>query len=380
MKRALIATAIVFMFVISVGGVVVYQRVRHFFADIPAMQKVPEQLKAASVLYGRTELVKASYLKTNGVGTITEIDEHADGTLTLVGKNGATDFGADLSLKETITFDSCSDEVASAPIGKGRFFCRSHSPMGGPSLIDAKGNSLWTYSDRSDGFGISADDAAAGELGRANTPGVAVGMNGDGGVRLLTPDGKEVWRKPDGNVWHIEIMPRSDDSGSVIVHSNAPGKLTVRDEYGNVMGLYDAEIYLSEFSPTAWGQSALRDKILAATNQSIYVLSTDGKTLAKLPAPEVLDDAGPKVAGVPVRFTSGDPYYAAIVRHQQWKRTQLYVYDGANKMVYDEVLDQDCAALAPLRKQDGTEHLLMGCDDSVMEYSLSGQAGRLSRD
>ena len=84
-----------------------------------------------------------------------------------------------------------------------------------------------------------------------------------------------------------------------------------------MLGLYDGEIYLSEFSQTAWGQSSLQDKLLAATNQSIYVLSMDGKTLAKLPAPEVLDDAGPKAAGLPVRLTNGYHYYAAIVRHQQ---------------------------------------------------------------
>jgi hypothetical protein len=380
MKRALIVAAIVSVLIICMGAVMAYRSIRRFYAYLPQAQEVPPQLKNASVLYGGTKLVKVSYLKTNSIGTITEIDEHADGTLTLIGKDGAANFGADLSAKNTISFNPCSDEVVAAPIGKGTYFCRARYPIGGPSLIDAKGDEVWTYNDPADKFGIEADDATVGDLGPAHMPEVAVGMNGDGGVRLLTQDGKEVWRKPDGNVWHIEIMPRSGASGNVIVHSNAAGKLTVRDENGNLLCVCDAEIYMSEFSPTTWGKSSLQDKILAATNQSLYVLSMDGKTLARLPAPEVVDQAGPKVKGLPVRLTSGAPYYAAIVRHELWTRTQLYVYDDANRMIYDEVLDGDCGTLAPLKKQDGTEDLLLGCDNSVMKYSLAGGTGKLSRD
>ncbi len=170
-------------------------------------------------------------------------------------------------------------------------------------------------------------------------------------------------------------MPGSAATGNVIVHSDAAGKLTLRDETGKVIGQRSADIYVSQFAPTAWGQGPARDKILAATQDFVYVLSMDGTTIAKLPAPDVVEKAAPSVQGVPVRFTGGSPYYALIVRHEQGDRwTQLHVYDSANKIIYDERLPGDCAALAAQKNQDKTEDLLLGCDTSVVKYSSAGGA------
>src|SRR5205085_3127694 len=111
------------------------------------------------------------------------------------------------------------------------------------------------------------------------------GLNGDGSLHRLGPDGKRLWKQDDGNVWHVEIAAADDNSESVIVHSNAEGQLTARDETGKVLGRYKPEIYLDWFRLTAWGDNPRVNKLVAARDDHIHGLSMAGETLARLPAP-----------------------------------------------------------------------------------------------
>ena len=366
MKRVLIGVGVLFLLVLSAGGVVTYRFLAHTRADLAKARKPPAELTTARIVTGSGSFAKSTYLTPSGVGVITEIEPLPDHGLSVVGRRGAVNFDAGNAPGKTVHFGTCFGGMVATTIGKGSYFCRANL-MSGPTLIDSNGEALWTMAD--DSIGIGADDAAPGEVGPAKTPGVAVGMNGGGGVRLLTPEGKVVWKQPDGNVWHVEIVPAQDGSGNVIVHSNAGGELTVRDGNGKILNHCSrSEIYLSEFSPTAWGKDPVRNKLIAEGDNGLYVLSLDGRTVAKLPAPGN-EARGDQPKGIPVRFTKGDPFYAAIVNHALWDRTLLYIYDASGKVMYDEILDHNCNAIQTVEQADGTAKLLLGCENTVLQYA-----------
>lgn len=364
MKRALIAAGIVFLVVLFAGGFLLYRNLKPMFDAMANLPKVPQELKSPKVIIGADSFSKTTYLAASDLGIVTDIEPRENHGLVVVGKSGAAVLTESGSVSRTIRFEACDSDVVVAPIGRGAFLCRADL-MGGPSLLDLEGNVLWSY--KRDSLGIVADDTAAGELGPTHTKAFVVGMNGDGGIRLLTPEGKEVWRKPDGNVWHVEIAALDEKSGNVIVQSNAAGELTLRDESGNVISRTSPEVYLSDFSLTSWHDNQ-RNKMIAAKEGTFYILSMNGKTVAQLPAPESKTDTA-EAKGTPVHFAEGAPFYAGIVRYKQWARTLLYIYDNQNHIVYDEVIDHECGALQTIVEPNGSESLLLGCDGAVVKYS-----------
>jgi hypothetical protein len=204
-------------------------------------------------------------------------------------------------------------------------------------------------------------------LGPNATESIVVGFNGGGGVRLLNAAGKELWKQDDGNVWHVEIAPAMDKSGNVILHSNAKGQLTVRDAVGHVVGRYEPEIYLASFSITSWGDDPIRSKVIAFDNHSIYVFTTDGKTVVRLPSPGSAAMPDPK--GTSVHFSANAPFFAGLLSYPLWNRSLLYIYDNQNQLVYHEILDHNCGALQAVPSKNRTEYLLVGCDGKVLKYS-----------
>jgi len=365
MKRVFIAAGIVCLLALFAGGFALYRNLQPMFDAIANQPKMPEELKSPKVIIGADSFSRTTYSTAPGLGIITDIEPWENRGLVVVGKNGAAFLAENGPTSSAIQFEACDSDVVVASIGQGAFLCRAEL-MSGPSLLDLDGKILWSY--KRDSLGIAADDSVAGELGPAHTKGVVVGMNGDGGIRLLTPEGKEVWRKPEGNVWHVEIAALDDKPGNVIVHSDAAGQLTLRDEDGNVLSRTSPEIYLAHFSLTSWHDNLQRNKLIAAEEGALYVLSMNGQTVAKLPAPESKTGTA-EAKGTPVHFAKGMPFYAGIVRHRQWDRTLLYIYDSQNRIVYDEVIDHDCGALQTVTEAKDVESLLLGCDGTVMKYS-----------
>ena len=66
---------------------------------------------------------------------------------------------------------------------------------------------------------LSVDDTAAGDVDGDGRLEFVVGFNGGGGVRLLDSTEKMRWRKPDGNVWHVEIA----DLKGCLLYTSARG-------------------------------------------------------------------------------------------------------------------------------------------------------------
>ena len=170
-------------------------------------------------------------------------------------------------------------------------------------------------------------------------------------------------------MWHVAIAAADEKSGNVILHSNARGQLTIRDATGNILAHHTPEIYLANFSLSKWKNDPHLNKLVAAEESTAYILTMDGKTLARLSAPGNTGLADPK--GTPVHFSGDVPDYVVLLHHVLWTRSLLYIYDPNDQLLYSEILDHDCGALRAAPGQSGAENLLLGCDGALVKYSLN---------
>lgn len=354
MKRLLIALGVLFMLALVAAGYVAY-RVLHSF---PSM---PRGMSTARVVTGDGLFTKTRFYVAPELGLVTDIHQQPDGGFVLVGELGAAYLNGEGRLDHEIHYPRCTSTVVSVNVGSGAFLCRG-SWNHGTTLIDAEGAPLWSYNGESAGV----DDAAAGELGDGKK--IVVGLNGGGGVHLFSADGKELWKQEDGNVWHVEIVQSENAPGNIILHSNAKGQLTARDANGAVLARYTPEVYLAQFSLVSWIDDTTVNKLIAVNENSLYVVTTQGKTVARLSVPINSGIADPM--GTRVDFSAGAPYFVALLSHNLWSRSLLYVWDSQKQLVYQEILDRNCGSLLPVSRDDHASNLLLGCDGVIWQYSL----------
>lgn len=342
-----------------VFGIFFVYRSLIFFLPLGKLS-MPSELRKARVVLAKESFAKSVYYQDRSLGVITDIEKSEDGELVLVGQSGAVFLSPNLQPVGSAHYSKCIADVTFVTLSTGAFLCRG-SWSSDVALFNRDGQLVWRYSARSPGI----DDAVAGQVDGAEA--VIVGLNGDGGVRRLDSQGKELWQQPDGNVWHVEIATPDGGTAPTILHSNAGGQLVLRNAAGDVVGHSKPETYVSHFALTAWDDQPTRNDLISAANRSLYVLTMRGQTLAVLPAPGT---AGvDEVRGTPVHWSASDMNYAAVVRHSMWARSVLYIYDKQQQVIYQEVLDHDCGALFAEPNSSGNQDLLLGCDGFVWKYS-----------
>lgn len=231
--------------------------------------------------------------------------------------------------------------------------------------LDRQGRRVWTY-----GGGLSGvDDAAIGDLEGDGRLDVVVGFNGGGGVHRVDDGGHMVWGQADGNVWRVAFVDTEGTGRLMIVHSNADGLLTIRDDTGRVIRRVRTPTYLAHFSLTRWPGRA-DPALLQMDDDKIWVLDARGHALAALSAPRAsstLQAHGTLVRG------RGDPaeLFAVVGSYGPWGRSVLYVYAPDRALLYEEIISDICAGIAPLPSRDGgAEAFLVGCDGVVWRYDF----------
>lgn len=356
LKRILVATGLLVLVIFLVAGLLFY-RFRKSFQEL-GVPKMPNDLSVAKVLVGERLFSKNNILPEADLSVITDIRQNST-SFVIAGKGGAAFLSNDGKVARKIQFDDCKSDVTIIDEG---FLCRGFWGAD-VKMFDSGGKTLWSYSPGM----LGIDDATAGNLGGSHR--VVVGFNGGGGVRLLDMKGKELWKQDDGNVWHVEIAESDKKAGEVILHSNARGQLTIRDAKGVVVAQYKPNIYLAHFSLTDWGGDETFNKLITTDEGSIYILTMQATTMARLPAPGGRSQNA-DVKGTTVNFSQDTPYYAALMRYVLWNRSVLYIYDPQNNLVYDEVIGDDCGAVHPDSRQATVEKLLIGCSNGLWEYSM----------
>jgi hypothetical protein len=343
------------------------------------------QLKSLDprVLVGDGQFSKRMFCKTSDIGQITQIvlgalKNRQQAALTLIGKNGIQSVDDNGELKDKITFaNQVRASVAVVQLGQAGgygFLNRDQSWAEDAILMDASGNPLWSYGGRG---GI--DDSSVAEFDQDGKSTFVVGFNGGGGIVLLNSQGKEIWHKPEANVWHVESLDVDGDGRREILNSNAGGQLQVRNMHGDVTNRYAAGHYVSGFSLTRWGSESNPTHILVPTTGAgadskktiLMVLDATGKTVATLDAMESYWSSKSESVRIQRR---NNPLFA-VIQFGTLPRSLLSIYNSENKIVYREILGESCPALNTM-SIDASEKLFVACQSSVWEYSPASASER----
>ena len=370
-KKLFIGCSVALGVVILLIIVGVFFAYKYFISPIISSRtKMPEELKTPGVLTGSDFLSKEIFVQNLKLGTITDIafgefDPVPEQEIGIVGTKGVLFLDENRNVKSSVMFSVRAGHVDIVDVD-GDNTCEYLDRGGGwhdVSLIDHNGNSIWTY-----GGMPGVNDITAGDIDGDGSIEFVVGFNGGGGLRLLDRNGKEKWKQSDGNVWHVELVDTNSNGNLEIVHSNAGGKITVRDTKGKIIRRSKPAPYFSDFSLTTWPTKNSKIYALLAEDDTIWVFDFDGKTIAQYNAP--LSGSLGHARGVPIKFSSVKPeFFAVVVEYSNWEKSLLYIYGQDNSLVYQEILPEACASIASI-SIDSTdkETLIVGCNGKVWKY------------
>jgi len=361
---------------IIVGIIGAYLAYRFVVQPMFASQQAPAAFATAQVVTGSGVLSKHEYYSDPSLGTIGDVARgQLDGSpgeeTGIAGSGGAVLLDDSGTPKSSVQFAGRAVHVDIIDVeGDGVCEFMSRGSWAIPaSVFRHDGTVAWTYGDGTSGV----DDMSEGDINGDGLLEFVVGFNGGDGVHLLDDAGRLLWQRPDGNVWHVEMLDTDGNGTLEIAHSNAAGQLTVRDASGRILNQWEPSSYFSDFSLCAWPTRHDRQYALSAEDDTIWLLDCAGaRTAATFDAP----DAGElgEAYGTPVKLDPGRADYLAVaVAFDNWDRSVLYVYDDAGALVYEEVLPEVCSTLTTRGLSDGGEALLLGGDGRVWEYRASGR-------
>lgn len=378
LRKVLIGLVIVFVLVIGAGAYL-YHIISPSIQAAHARAEAQKKMLVPRVITGGEKFGRLSFYAGNGLGTICQIlvgwpADHEGADIAMVGNQGTDFVDAAGRVKKQVRMSIESRvpiEVARInQAGDYGYLTREESWAVPVTLFDKVGHVLWRSGDQWPGV----DDSVSGDFTGTGELSVVVGLNGHGGLVLLNARGKQVWKKDDGNVWHVEGLDTNGDGHDEIVHSNARGQLLLRNGNGDILAHYLPDSYVSNFVLTRWGGETKATHLLVPVSEvqegccksKIVILDSHGERVTERDNP--LGGLFTRFSATPVQFNEGAEYFAVLEDNSPDKRSMLTLYAQEGQIAYQEILGESCLGMAAYSTKN-TAGLLIGCADRVWEYS-----------
>lgn len=365
----------VIVFVLLIGGYLFYK-----ITVGPTVAKNKQHMRelraTTGTLTGSGLLSKRVFLQSSKLGTVTdlvygELDPIPGPEIGVVGQQAALFVDVFAKVRRHITFTGADTSGTLVNIcdtnndGICEFMCRG-SWRNDAALFDHSGKVLWTY-----GGGFGVNDMACGDVIKGGRAEFVVGFNGGGGLHLLDADGKKLWRKPGGNIWQVNTCDVYEDGSTEIIHSDAGGNLTVRNNDGDIVKQGQPDTYCADFTTFKWPWCGRHNHAILAREDKVWVLDFNLETVACLDAPKC-GDLG-DINATYVSPCKGEPYYLAVlVDYKKADRSIFYVFNNSQKLIYQEVLPEWCPSITAVDfgSKSENETILIGGKGKVFAYDF----------
>lgn len=286
--------------------------------------------------------------------------------------------------------------------GTTEFFGRGR--WDGTVLFDANGKVRWRFGEnfRDERAGRDFDtnkdryiqDSAIGDLNGDGQAEIVVGTENDG-LRAFDSNGKEIWRQEKKDVYKpIEIFDADLDGKNEVVEyryvyeknafllTDKNGEQTKEIKFTPAQSWRDPVFLLSP--------DGAKRQVLSYKDGKIAVLELDGKIALEADAPlSQIKLEKPRKMGIPmgeqfeineeeitaptgawVRLKKDEPKFLAVIGYfVGFDRALFYVFDQQGKLVYQEILPENCQTIEVLPQENGLEGVLVGGKQTIWRYN-----------
>jgi hypothetical protein len=342
--------------------------------------------------------------------TVGQLDGQPGADVGLAGRFGLTILDLQGRLKERINYKFGKGEVKVGPLRT----TRENNSFGEMRVVDVEGDGVCEILgyDGLDGIALfnhqgqvifnygafereqsSIKNAAAGDIdGDGKLEFVASWGHEPSGLELFDRFGRSKWRQEEEHMLgQLALVDVNEDGKAEIVEGNGR-ELKIRDAQGKVSSSAEMPVYLSHLSlcPRPDGRGVAQN--LAADEGKLMLIDLDGKNFSSVEAPlskiqlekprelKFPGSGDPfvfhteevyRARGVWVKLRRDQPKYLAVIaRFSVIDRSLFYVYDEQGKLVYHEILPEDCNAIVAFSSEnEGGEDVLVGGEQSVWRYA-----------
>lgn len=423
-KIILIMIPVILIGVISISVWFVYRRI---VAPLRSSKEIPAELEEARVILGADLLSRSQFVRTNQLdswrdirdpaklkGSLDSIEDIALGELDgnpgldigIAGRFGALLFDRQGNVKERNLYEFERKMVKLGPIesetekgmlgdmqivdieGDGVCEYLGRGSIHGGAVFNHQGKVLWSYGDFTEEK-TAIDNLTVGDV---DGDGVAEFVASWEAIEVFDRHGTKRWAQEDEFSGQVEVVDVDGDGRNEILNQSGHGMM-IRDSEGQVIKKVEMPIYIGRFTLCENHHEKKPPQILTVDSGSVWLIDFDGQTTAKFdaplshlvkPTPRVIDMPGMsepvtitdedvyKAEGVWVKLIKEQPAYLAIIaQFVVMDRSIFYVYDAQGKLVYQEILPEQCSSIAVLPSEDESRQpsLLVGGEETIWRYA-----------
>lgn len=431
-KKLITVISIIFacvFIVVVVGGVVVFKSI---ISPLLTSKEVPPELREPRVVTGAGVLVKSEFYqagKESSWGELTDPDKlmakldsvHDMAVGQLDGQEGldiglAGQFGLTLldrrgNVTKRINYRFEKTKVSLGPItterekntfnnirlldveGDGVCEVLALGILDGMALFDHQGNVLFSRGEYGEGK-PSIREVGAGDVDGDGVNEFIVSWSSEPANRLelLDHSGKSRWRRDEEiTPGQFEVVDVDGDGQPELVEENG-SQLKIRDAKGEVKSVAEAPVYLWQVSLCQRPDKQGLPQNLAVRRNSLWLIDLDGKNHTKFDAPlsqiklekpRVVPGLGDQITfdtedvyrakGVWAELKKDQPKYLAVIANfSVIDRSLFYLYDANGKLIYHEILPEECDAVALLPPENGSgqDEILVSGSKTVWRYAM----------